>query len=252
MDAREELKRWIATVVELSADEESKVIKQDIDVLLSAAGTLTGKLADRNTSLAKQIRPRSMSAPHLKPSPQKAQKEPEPSPSSDDSPASQNDAEDRSQERSGQTLAAEQRSEPSARVADHATSTAWRMFTVTEFTMRFSFRRLRRLSDTMNDKLIQASNGCMTACLNSTSPASWWQLPRALVFSERLALRGFRSAAALGIPHPTLHSPMRRKREAHHLTSRGQQDFLPKMSTPSQYPPDGGRDSIQEFCQYNF
>jgi hypothetical protein len=46
MDAREELKRWIALVIELSAEEESKVIKQDIDVLLSAAGTLTGTLAD--------------------------------------------------------------------------------------------------------------------------------------------------------------------------------------------------------------
>lgn len=114
MDAREELKRWIALVIELSADEESKVIKQDIDVLLSAAGTLTGTLASRNTALARQIRPRSKaSAPKpSKPSPQKAQKEPEASPSSDDSPASQNSAEDRSQERSGQ-LSQRQRSEPS-------------------------------------------------------------------------------------------------------------------------------------------
>ncbi len=99
MDAREELKRWIALVVELSADEESKVIKQDIDVLLSAAGTLTGTLASRNASLAKQIRPRSTSAPQ--PSPQKAQKQPEPSSSSDDTPDSDKDAEARSQERSG-------------------------------------------------------------------------------------------------------------------------------------------------------
>lgn len=99
MDAREELKRWIALVIELSADEESKVIKQDIDVLLSAAGTLTGTLASRNTALARQIRPRSASAPQ--PSPQKAQKEPEPSSSSDDTPDSDEDAEARSQERSG-------------------------------------------------------------------------------------------------------------------------------------------------------
>lgn len=110
MDAREELKRWIALVIELSADEESKVIKQDIDVLLSAAGTLTGTLASRNTALARQIRPRSASAPQ--PSPQKAQKEPEPSSSSDDTPESDKDAEARSQERSGQ-LAPRQRSEPS-------------------------------------------------------------------------------------------------------------------------------------------
>jgi hypothetical protein len=114
MDAREELKRWIALVVELSADEEGKVIKQDIDVLLSAAGTLTWTLADRNAALAKQIRPRTKaSVPNpSKPSPQRAQKQPDPSTSSDDRPASQNDAEDRSQERSGQ-LSQRQRSEPS-------------------------------------------------------------------------------------------------------------------------------------------
>ena len=99
MDAREELKRWIALVIELSADEESKVIKQDIDVLLSAAGTLTGTLASRNTALARQIRPRSTSAPQ--PAPQKAQKQPEPSSSSDDTPESDKDAEARSQKRSG-------------------------------------------------------------------------------------------------------------------------------------------------------
>jgi len=99
MDAREELKRWIALVIELSADEESKVIKQDIDVLLSAAGTLTGTLASRNTALARQIRPRSTSAPQ--PAPQKAQKQPEPSSSSDDTPEGDKDAEARSQERSG-------------------------------------------------------------------------------------------------------------------------------------------------------
>ena len=75
------------------------MIKQDIDVLLSAAGTLTGTLASRNTALARQIRPRSTSAPQ--PSPQKAQKQPEPSPSSDDTPESDKDAEARSQERSG-------------------------------------------------------------------------------------------------------------------------------------------------------
>lgn len=114
MDAREELKRWIATVVQMSAEEESKVIKQDIDLFLSVAGELSGKLADRNTALAKQIRPRSKaSAPKpSKPAPQKAQKQPEASPSSHDNPNSEKDAEDRSQERSGQS-SQRQRSEPS-------------------------------------------------------------------------------------------------------------------------------------------
>jgi hypothetical protein len=114
MDAREELKRWIAMVVQLSAEEESKVIKQDIDLFLSVAGELSGKLAERNTALARQLRPRSSaSAPKpSKPAPQKAQKEPDPSPSSDDSPAPQNAAQDRSQERSGQSHQ-KQQSQPS-------------------------------------------------------------------------------------------------------------------------------------------
>jgi hypothetical protein len=109
MDSREELKRWIATVVQMSAEEESKVIKQDIDLFLSVAGELSGRLADRNTALAKQMRPRSSAKPS-KPAPQKAQKQPDPSPSSNDTPKSQNDAEDRSQERSRQ-LSQRQRSE---------------------------------------------------------------------------------------------------------------------------------------------
>lgn len=106
MDAREELKRWIAMVVQLSAEEESKVIKQDIDLFLAVAGELSGKLADRNASLAKQIRPRSKTKPSKpsKPAPQKVQKKPEASPSSDDDvPKFHYDAEDRSQERSGQS-----------------------------------------------------------------------------------------------------------------------------------------------------
>jgi hypothetical protein len=102
MNAREELKRWIAMIIELSAEEESKVIKQDIDLFLSVAGELSGKLADRNASLAKQIRPRSSAKPS-KPAPQKAQKQPTPSQSSDDNPATQNSTQDRSQERSGES-----------------------------------------------------------------------------------------------------------------------------------------------------
>jgi hypothetical protein len=112
MDAREELKRWIATVVQMSAEEESKVIKQDIDLFLSVAGDLSGKLADRNVALAKQIRPQSSAKPS-KPSPQKAQNKPEPLPSSDDTPEPENAAQDRSQERSVQWQQ-KQRAEPSS------------------------------------------------------------------------------------------------------------------------------------------
>ncbi len=103
MDAREELKRWIAMVVQLSAEEESKVIKQDIDLFLSVAGELSGKLAERNTALAKQCRSSSKAKPP-KPAPQKAQKQPKPELSTANTPKSQNDSEDRSQERSGQSL----------------------------------------------------------------------------------------------------------------------------------------------------
>ena len=103
MDAREELKRWIAMVIELSSEEESKTIKQDIDLFLSVAGELSGKLAERNTALAKQCRSSSKAKPP-KPAPQKAQKQPKQEPSSADTPKSRNDSEDRSQERSGQSL----------------------------------------------------------------------------------------------------------------------------------------------------
>ena len=98
MDAREELKRWIAMVVQLSSEEESKTIKQDIDLFLSVAGELSGKLAERNTALAKQCRSSSKAKPP-KPAPQKAQKQPKPELSTADTPTSQNVKQDRSQER---------------------------------------------------------------------------------------------------------------------------------------------------------
>ena len=111
MDAREELKRWIAMVVQLSSEEESKTIKQDIDLFLSVAGELSGKLAERNTALAKQCRSSTKAKPQ-KPAPQKAQKQPKPELSNADIPKSQNDSEDRSQARSVQSLQ-KQQAEPS-------------------------------------------------------------------------------------------------------------------------------------------
>ena len=118
MDAREELKRWIAMVVQLSAEEESKTIKQDIDLFLSVAGELSGKLAARNTALAKQCRSSSRAKPP-KPAPQKAQKQPKQELSTADTPQPQNDSEDRSQERSKQ-LQQRQRSQPSPTDQQHA------------------------------------------------------------------------------------------------------------------------------------
>ena len=107
MDAREELKRWIAMVVQLSSEEESKTIKQDIDLFLSVAEELSGKLAERNTALAKQCRS-SSKAKAPKPAPQKAQRQPKQELSTADTPTSQNPAQDRSQERSGQSLQKQQ------------------------------------------------------------------------------------------------------------------------------------------------
>jgi hypothetical protein len=107
MDAREELKRWIAMVIELSSEEESPIIKQDIDLFLSVAGELSGKLAERNTALAKQCRSSSKAKPP-KPAPQKAQKQPQSELSTADTPQSQNPAQDRAQERSGQSLQKQQ------------------------------------------------------------------------------------------------------------------------------------------------
>ena len=111
MDAREELKRWIAMVVQLSSEEESKTIKQDIDLFLSVAGELSGRLAERNTALAKQCRSSSKAKPP-KPAPQKAQKQPKSELSTADTPNPQNDTEDRSQKRSEQ-LSQKQQSQPS-------------------------------------------------------------------------------------------------------------------------------------------
>ena len=111
MDAREELKRWIAMVVQLSSEEESKTIKQDIDLFLSVAGELLGKLAERNTALAKQCSSSSR-AKKPKPAPQKPQKQPKQELSTADTPQPQNDSEDRSQERSRQ-LQRRQKAQPS-------------------------------------------------------------------------------------------------------------------------------------------
>lgn len=97
MDAREELKRWIATVVQMSAEEESKVIKQDIDLFLSVAGVLSGKLAERNAALAKQCRTSSKAKPP-KSAPAKGPQQRNHPPSSTDTPNAQKGAEDRSKE----------------------------------------------------------------------------------------------------------------------------------------------------------
>lgn len=96
MDAREEMKRWLALLVQMADEAKSMTIKQDADMLLAVASELTGKLAARNTALAKQIRPRSATPPkasHVN-GPQQ-QKQPQ---SSTDTPKTQNAAQKRPEE----------------------------------------------------------------------------------------------------------------------------------------------------------
>lgn len=70
MDAREEIKRWLAALVQLEADSESKQIETDIEMLMGVTLQLTTELTNRNAALAKQCRPRNATPP--KASPQKA------------------------------------------------------------------------------------------------------------------------------------------------------------------------------------
>jgi hypothetical protein len=70
MDAREEIKRWLAALIQLAADSESEQIKADIELLTGVTLQLTTELTNRNAALAKQCRPRKATPP--KASPQKA------------------------------------------------------------------------------------------------------------------------------------------------------------------------------------
>ena len=67
MDEREELKRWIATVVQNAANEDSKLVKADINLLLSASAQLVGILSSRYETLAKKYRPNRPKPPKLAP-----------------------------------------------------------------------------------------------------------------------------------------------------------------------------------------
>lgn len=69
MDAREEIKRWLAALIQLAADSESEQIKADIELLMGVTLQLTTELTNRNAALAKQCRPRKATPP--KASPQK-------------------------------------------------------------------------------------------------------------------------------------------------------------------------------------
>ena len=67
MDAREEIKRWLAALVQLEADSESKQIETDIEMLTGVTLQLTTELTNRNAALAKQCRPRKATPPKASP-----------------------------------------------------------------------------------------------------------------------------------------------------------------------------------------
>jgi len=95
MDARDEMTRLIAWLVQNVDDVESSQIKADIALLMGAATQLVTVLANRNTAPAKQHRPRKAKPP--KSSPAKAPKQQNDKQSSADSSGNGNDAEGRSQ-----------------------------------------------------------------------------------------------------------------------------------------------------------
>ncbi len=57
MDAREEISRWLALLVQLSSEAESDQIDGDIKMLTGVTLQLSSELAKRNAYLAKQCRP---------------------------------------------------------------------------------------------------------------------------------------------------------------------------------------------------
>lgn len=99
MDIREEMKRWLAVLIEVANDSDSKQIQKDIKLLLDGAEQLSGMLANRNETLRRQCRPRKASPPS--PAPAKPQKPPAKSDRSDDTPSAPTGAEGRAQELSG-------------------------------------------------------------------------------------------------------------------------------------------------------
>jgi len=90
MDAREELKRLVATVVQNAAQEDSKLVKADIDLFLGVAAQLAGVLSSRYETLAKKYRPNRPKPPKLAPA--KPLQQPNSRDSSADAPKTKLDA----------------------------------------------------------------------------------------------------------------------------------------------------------------
>ena len=113
MDAREEIKRWLAALIQLAADSESEQIKADIELLIGVTLQLTTELTNRNAALAKQCRPRKAKPP--KASPQKGPQKKSNTQRSDDKQDAAKGAEEVSQGQSsiGQGIQKALNAEPS-------------------------------------------------------------------------------------------------------------------------------------------
>jgi hypothetical protein len=85
MDAREEISRWLALLVQLSSKAESDQIDGDIKMLTGVTLQLSSELAKRNTYLAKQCR---KNKPAISP------KAPQKGPQQEKGVSSKNDAQD--------------------------------------------------------------------------------------------------------------------------------------------------------------
>lgn len=57
MDEREEMKRLVAIVIQNAAQEDSKLLRADVDLFLSAGQQLVGIMSSRYDTLAKKRRP---------------------------------------------------------------------------------------------------------------------------------------------------------------------------------------------------
>ena len=96
IDDIEELKRWIAVVVQNSAKADSERLQIAANTLLTGTDQLVSVLASRNAALAKQCRPRNATPP--KAASAKGPQQGKGTNSDADTPGTPNGAEDRSEE----------------------------------------------------------------------------------------------------------------------------------------------------------
>ena len=69
MDQREEMRRWLAVLLQNSTKADAKIVNQDIDMLLNVTSQLAGILSSRVDTLHRQVRtaPRAPQPQQLEP-----------------------------------------------------------------------------------------------------------------------------------------------------------------------------------------